>query len=393
MNNHTLFFSDLTTLLLYAAGLGLLSLSNPRFRALRWFFATELLFVVKTVLQGLKGSVPNFFSYFLANVLVVVAFYCMYRGFLHSTGHRQKRRGVVLALALPWLLAYYVVYSARRSESFLLFSAPVLAFCVFSILLLLRPGRPEFRLVSRIAAGLIFLHAAVLIFRTIITLHLSHPDFLGETLYQQAFDFSMLTLAFLDAALVGCFIWFYVADLHRELHRLAITDALTGALNRRALEAEAQREIARCIRNGSPMSIALLDIDHFKRLNDSLGHAAGDAALKSLVAMLRHECRAADQIARSGGEEFIFLLPDTALEQAIEAAERLRAAVESQCSYFEGEPLRLTISIGVSSLDLAQPDWELMLRRAGKALYQAKAAGRNCVVSQPGVTQPEMLSA
>src|ERR1700679_3219744 len=69
MNNHTLFFSDLTTLLLYAAGLGLLSLSNPRFRALRWFFATELLFVVKTVLQGLKGSVPNFFSYFLANVL------------------------------------------------------------------------------------------------------------------------------------------------------------------------------------------------------------------------------------------------------------------------------------------------------------------------------------
>lgn len=381
MNNHTLFFSDLVTLIFYASGLGLLSFSNRRFVGLRWFFGTELLFAVKSVLQGFFGVLPHYFSYFIANELVACAFACMYLGFAYSAEKPPERRWLAPAILAAGFAAYLAAYVLRWHGMFIAASAPCLIFCLMAIALLLRPGAPEFRAVSRVSIALIAAHLAVLLFRIVlITLHAAGAAASRQAVFQHYFSGSMMALMFIDAGLAGCYVWFFVAGLHRDLHRLAITDPLTGALNRRALEAEAERELARGLRSGFPLSVLVLDIDHFKLLNDSRGHHAGDAVLCALVQLLRRESRAADLIARSGGEEFIVLLPDAGLEQSLEAAERLRRAVEETPVDFEDGRLRYTVSIGAASRNAQLSTWDALLRAADKALYRAKAFGRNRVM-------------
>lgn len=383
MNDHTLFYSDLVTLVLYACGLGLLSLGNRRFPALRWFFWTELLLVVKTALQGSAARLPRVVSYFGANSLVIAAFACMYLGFAVSVGREPRRRWAVPAMAAAGVAAYALAFHRHGHFAFVVSMLPVLVFCGLSAVLLLRDKTPEYRAAARVSAALLGLHASVLVVRAVVvTRYAGVPR--AAAIYQHWFAATWLVMMFLDAALVGCFVWFFVAGLHRELHRLAVTDPLTGAQNRRALEAEAEREIARAHRSGTELSVLVLDIDRFKQLNDTRGHDAGDAVLCALVELLRHESRTADLVARTGGEEFILLLPDTTLNGAVDVAERLRQAVEESCLEFEGKPVRYTISIGVASLGVEQPTWGSMLRAADKALYEAKASGRNRVMTLSG---------
>jgi diguanylate cyclase (GGDEF)-like protein len=123
----------------------------------------------------------------------------------------------------------------------------------------------------------------------------------------------------------------------------------------------------------------VLDIDHFKHLNDTRGHAAGDAALQALVHQIKPMMRANDVLARTGGEEFTILLPNTTASAGIVAAERVRQSVEALEVSFEDEPIRFTISAGVAQLDPAQGGWEGMMRRADAAMYEAKECGRNTV--------------
>jgi diguanylate cyclase (GGDEF)-like protein len=179
--------------------------------------------------------------------------------------------------------------------------------------------------------------------------------------------------------MVMCFIWFLVVELERELAQQARTDSLTGALNRRAMEEAALRETSRSIRHGNPLCMIVLDIDHFKHINDTRGHAAGDAVLKALVAQTRSILRTNDVIARTGGEEFTILLPDTPAATGVVAAERVRSAIESLEVPFEPRPIRFTVSAGVAQFDPHQDGWEGMMRRADCAMYEAKAKGRNAV--------------
>jgi diguanylate cyclase (GGDEF)-like protein len=159
----------------------------------------------------------------------------------------------------------------------------------------------------------------------------------------------------------------------------ARTDPLTGAMNRRAMEEAALRETARSIRHGHMLCMIVLDIDHFKHLNDTRGHAAGDCALQALVRQVQSMLRGNDLLARTGGEEFTILLPDTPASAGVIAAERIRQAIEELEAPFEGEPLQFTVSAGVAQLDPSQGGWESMMRRADSAMYEAKEHGRNSV--------------
>ena len=134
----------------------------------------------------------------------------------------------------------------------------------------------------------------------------------------------------------------------------ARTDSLTGALNRRAMEEIALRETSRSIRHGHPLCMIVIDVDHFKHLNDTRGHAAGDCALQALVRQVKTMLRGNDLLARTGGEEFTILLPDTSAATGIVAAERLRQAIEALEVPFENRPIRFTISAGVAQFDPAQ---------------------------------------
>jgi diguanylate cyclase (GGDEF)-like protein len=176
-----------------------------------------------------------------------------------------------------------------------------------------------------------------------------------------------------------CYLWYLVTELNRELAELARTDPLTGALNRRAMEEAALRETSRSIRHGNPLCMIVLDVDHFKLLNDARGHAAGDCALQALVRQARTMLRANDLLARTGGEEFTLLLPDTSAATGLVVAERVRQAIEHLEVPFENEPIRFTVSAGVAQLDSLLGGWESMMRRADSAMYDAKEHGRNAV--------------
>lgn len=164
-----------------------------------------------------------------------------------------------------------------------------------------------------------------------------------------------------------------------KLEHLSMTDPMTGALNRRAFSASLKQQHSMAQR-GMPYALCVLDVDHFKQINDQLGHAAGDAAIVHLVTVLRRELREQDLLCRAGGEEFCILLPDTTEHGASVVANRLRLALEQTPFAWESTRWPLTASFGVAVLSSANDEPETLLQRADRAVYHAKARGRNQVV-------------
>jgi diguanylate cyclase (GGDEF)-like protein/PAS domain S-box-containing protein len=162
-----------------------------------------------------------------------------------------------------------------------------------------------------------------------------------------------------------------------EVQRLAITDALTGLFNRRHFFATAQRELERARRHERPLSVIMLDLDHFKHVNDTYGHAAGDQTLKAVADYCSSHLRGTDVLGRYGGEEFVVLLPETTGPAACEAAERLRRGIEALAVPIAARTVKVTASLGVAALDPTHPTLDNLLDCADQALYEAKSAGRN----------------
>ena len=175
-----------------------------------------------------------------------------------------------------------------------------------------------------------------------------------------------------------------LAQALEQIRQLATHDDLTGLLNRRAMLDRMQLEQRRSLRSGSPLLIAQLDIDHFKAVNDTHGHAAGDLVLQSFADTVRRNVRDTDVLARWGGEEFVLLLCDTPASDAVTLMERLRQAVQAmQVPVAQGgQPITVTVSIGLARHAPADP-LAGTLERADRALYAAKAGGRNRVVPAP----------
>ncbi len=167
--------------------------------------------------------------------------------------------------------------------------------------------------------------------------------------------------------------------LNKDLARLATIDSLTGVYNRRTMTELANKAIAASKRHGRALSLLILDIDHFKRINDEFGHEAGDLALCRVVEVMRRVLRESDLIARLGGEEFVAILPDSDESSASVLAERLREELDSDEFSISGWPLPLRASIGVGSLGPTISDLESLLRETDRAMYAAKRGGRNRV--------------
>lgn len=164
-----------------------------------------------------------------------------------------------------------------------------------------------------------------------------------------------------------------------ELARQAVIDGLTQLNNQRQFYAILKQEISRSVRHGYPLALIMADIDHFKSINDFFGHLAGDRVLRAVADRLKSTLRESDHIARYGGEEFAILLPSTTLEGGILAAERLREAVERMKVPHEQKTISVTMSFGVSAIDGSREvGVEKFIQTADKALYKAKADGRNC---------------
>jgi two-component system cell cycle response regulator len=166
-----------------------------------------------------------------------------------------------------------------------------------------------------------------------------------------------------------------------ESVELALTDPLTGLNNRRYMETHLDALCEQARASGQPLSLLVADIDSFKAVNDTFGHDAGDGVLREFARRLRRNTRGIDLVCRIGGEEFVVVMPDTALDRACQIGERLRAAVAVEPFAASGAQLRVTASVGIATFRGPADTVQAMFRRADRALYGAKRAGRNRVVA------------
>ncbi|HEY4182389.1 MAG TPA: GGDEF domain-containing protein [Kofleriaceae bacterium] len=168
---------------------------------------------------------------------------------------------------------------------------------------------------------------------------------------------------------------------HEAIHNMAIQDGMTGIHNKRFFLEFLEREIAVCVRHSHPLTLVMFDVDHFKKVNDTSGHLAGDAVLKDLTARIKPRIRREDLFARYGGEEFACVLPSTALPGGIVFAEHLRTLIEERPTVFDNQQIKFTISLGVTTLHRETGvDPSTLIKRADDNLYAAKHGGRNRVV-------------
>lgn len=181
-------------------------------------------------------------------------------------------------------------------------------------------------------------------------------------------------------------------EAQANLEILATTDGLTKLINRRHFETLARAEWARFQRYGRPLSMLAIDVDHFKSVNDRFGHDGGDVVLRTIADVCTSTKRQPDVLARIGGEEFVMLLPETDEASAEIAAERLRRTVE-EATILPEHDLHVTVSIGIARATLSMASYEILLKRADEALYEAKRTGRNRVVRAKSIIEETKLAA
>jgi diguanylate cyclase (GGDEF)-like protein len=174
-------------------------------------------------------------------------------------------------------------------------------------------------------------------------------------------------------------------EVQSRLETLAITDVLTGIANRRYVMTRGEEEFLRAVRNrerdprSSALCCIMLDIDHFKKVNDTWGHPAGDQVLCEVALRLRKCVRPYDIVGRYGGEEFVVLMPDTAFDQGLVVAERIRTGIQGETVCIGADEVRVSVSLGVSCLHESDRDLGDLLKKADQGLYKAKAEGRDRV--------------
>jgi len=383
MDFGTFFFTNIVSVTVFTVCIGVLAWNNRRVTGMTWFAGAQVVGLAKLILQGIEGKAPRVLTSLTANELYVVSMVMQWAGLYwfvmrKPAGHRR------LWIAIGAILAIYIVtFFAHTPYAGNLLSLPTVGFCAYSAWILWKHREGPFGAAARVASVIAGGQAAVALFRAVVgSVRYIHP---GDSIYAHKDPYWLYSLAvasFLASCMTMCEMWFLVTELQRELDRRASTDPLTGALNRRSMEESAQRESARSQRYGNQLSMIVLDIDHFKQLNDTRGHAAGDCALQTLVRAMSALLRQQDLLARVGGEEFAILLPDSSVAAAAATAERIRQAVAGLDIEFESGSIRITISAGVAEFNPAC-DWEEMMRRADAAMYAAKRRGRNLVSARP----------
>lgn len=376
----------LTVLFLVCAVLtGLLALTWIQNRGVPAFGVWTLCFGLCAVAAGMlaaRNSLPGLWAIDIANALRFAAFGLAWHAVRRFTG-RAGSWIVALAPAAVWLTACaFLLLEDAGIRTRILASAPVMMGYAASLALDLWRVAPRFRWIARPAAIVLVLHAGIFALRFAMALHVSESILINTA----SIIGPLSPVAILEMLIIAIAVAFLLLSAANEemgiRHRqAALLDPLTGVCNRRGFDAEIARAFAQATRSGSPMALLLFDLDHFKEINDTHGHPAGDRILRTLTRTVAAHLRPDDVLGRLGGDEFGILLADTRIEQAQVLAERVRRAVAKMIVRTDPE-IRFTISIGLAGL-VHSDSPDTLIEKADAALYRAKAGGRNRVEADP----------
>jgi len=336
------------------------------------------LLAASLALHSLRGEAPHWMSYWASDVLSIAAL-----GVLRAVmptlvrGRLAWRSALALLLPAAALLGALPYSGDMRTETRVVF-ASLSTLSLMSALDTWRALRQRVSVtMSMLLSGPLFVISVLLLGRLIESLVLpgNNTDILGSGDFNIAWLWSMLAM---NLVLNATMAFLILAKLIRRIQRLTRHDPLTDVLNRRALSEAIDTEHAR-LQRGKPYALVMIDMDRFKQLNDSLGHAAGDAALQRLVEVLKPCVREVDALGRLGGEEFCVLLPLTDIAGAALVAERMRLNLEESEFLWQGQSWPLTASFGIAEAEPGDISADAVLSRADRAMYLAKAQGRNVV--------------
>ena len=344
-------------------------------RGLHEWSAATVIGVFASLLFGARGLLPDWLTVVVGNLFLIASVATFSIGSRRFFGLDRKLGlfigiGAAAALPLVWLTVIEPNYPLR-----LQFMATLMA-AIFGhhAWLVHRHGTRTFAV--RFTTTVLALQTVILAVRAVWAAslppdsNLFSPSAL-QSIYVASYAMTMLTLT------IGV-ILLATERLRSELEYLATHDLLTGLLNRRAFIDAAEQELSRCRRHGHVMSLLVMDLDHFKNINDTYGHLVGDSVIRNFADRVTSLLRRPDRFGRYGGEEFVLLLPETGRESAAVVAERICAAASSA----QGVP-HYTVSVGLATSIVTDTDIDTVLDRADMALYKAKAGGRNQVAVAP----------
>ncbi len=366
-------------------GFTLLGLVLRGQRVLRIWAIGFWLAALAAILLGLRGHIPEEVSVLGANAAIALSGAVILKGVTVHLG-RRWRWGAPLALVGVYvvLIAWFELVRPDLATRMMLYSLLSATWDLCAVRLLLRYGQSEVRLSCRIAAAVFALDAICFLMRPF----LPHAAAAGQDLMNSGGPLVM-TYAFgilFALARTLAFILLVTERLVVDLGHQARTDGLTGLLNRSALVDEGRRCLERCRMRGQPLAVLMFDLDHFKRVNDTWGHEAGDLVLCRFTGIVRAGSDAVGGVlSRYGGEEFVMALPGVGLAEAATLAERLRHAIAATRVRVGPDDIAITTSIGVA---MAGDDvgFETLISAADEALYRAKTRGRNCVECAAGLS-------
>lgn len=380
MDSFTLLVALALASFIMSASLFMLYRASPRALCLvDWSVAGLFLLASNCLgLLAISFSSPYWLTPALANAFYIAGHATILTGVRRHLGLHTPW-GLILALpALVYALHYLPFATASVANRLILFYPIVAGIGLYSAWLLWRAPRSEMSPAYWPMMVLNSLFVLQLLARGCLLLR---QDDMQLTLAGSQFlqtSGSLAALLYISVVTMCCAL-IVLRQQELALRRAAQTDSLSGCFNRHALLEMAKREFQRCRRTRSDFAFILLDIDHFKGINDGHGHAVGDAGIRHVARFTQASLRDYDSLFRIGGEEFLVLLTGSAVGEARQIAERIRASVEANLLQAHNASIRLTVSIGLAMQRTADMDWESVLRRADEAMYQSKEAGRNRV--------------